>query len=44
MARAAGARRTLAYAAPEAAAGAVRVDFDVPYNLHRLDSSPADHT
>jgi len=32
------------YSAPEPADGAVRVDFDVPYELHRLESGPAQYT
>jgi len=35
--------RTL-YAAPEPTDGAVRVDFDVPYELHKLESGPATYT
>ena len=36
--------RGLAYAPPEATAGSHRIDFDVPYVLHKLDSAPADYT
>ena len=36
--------RGLAYVAPEPTDGAVRIDFDVPYELHRLDAGPATYT
>ena len=36
--------RSMAYAAPEPVSGAVKIDFDVPYATHRLDSEPASYT
>lgn len=40
-----GARRTLAYSAPVSTDEAtIRVDFEVPYAMHRMDSEPASYT
>jgi len=40
-----GARRTLAYSAPVATDDAnIRIDFEVPYAMHRMDSEPASYT